>query len=144
MPRSVTYSVTVRKMSCDRIGHQFGNADSGSMAGVVTHIYQNRKRRLFLREHRKAKGVSATVMAGRLGIERESVLRLEREPQRVNSEKQADYATALDLQPEDLWRPPAEPEPPKQPSLDEIVKDAPDETRAMAFDIVRRLIGGGR
>lgn len=114
------------------------------MAAVVTRIYQSRKRRLFLREHRKAKGVSATVMAGRLGIERESVLRLEREPQRVNSEKQADYAAALDLQPEELWRPPAVPETPRAPSLDAMVKDMPEETRAMVADIVLRLVSGGR
>lgn len=131
-------------MACDRLGHQYEHTGGASMAAVVTRIYQSRKRRLFLREHRKAKGVSATMMGGRLGIERESVLRLEREPQRVNSEKQADYAAALDLQPEDLWRPPAVPEPPKAPSLDAMVKDVPEETRKMVADIVFRLVSGGR
>ena len=72
------------------------------VAGMVT-----RRRRLFLKEHRKAKGVSAAAMADRLGIERESIYRLEREAMtRLNGEKQAAYARALGIEPEDLWRPP--------------------------------------
>jgi transcriptional regulator with XRE-family HTH domain len=94
------------------------------------------KRRLFLKEHREAQGVSAQVMAEKLAIERESVYRLEREPWRVNSEKQAEFAHALGLEPEDLWRPPG------TPSLDAIVQSAPDDVRALAADIVRRLVEG--
>ena len=94
------------------------------------------KRRLFLKEHREAADVSASLMGERLGIERESVYRLEREPWRVNSEKQAEYAHALGLEPEDLWRAPG------TPSLDAMVSSASDDVKAMAADIVRRLIGG--
>jgi DNA-binding XRE family transcriptional regulator len=48
--------------------------------GVSPHIQQNAE----------AKGISAEQMAGRLGIERESVYRLEREAYtRLNPEKQA-------------------------------------------------------
>jgi len=101
---------------------------------MVTHIRKSARRRLFLKEHREAKGVSAEVMAGRLDIERESVYRLEREPWRVNSEKQAAYAAALDIEPEDLWRPPG------TPSLDALISSAPDDLKAMAADIVRRLV----
>lgn len=96
------------------------------------------RRRLFLREHREAKQVSATIMGGRLGIERESVLRLEREPWRVNSEKQAAYAAALELAPEDLWRPPG------RPSLDAMVETAPQDIQEMATDLVRRLVSRGK
>lgn len=92
------------------------------------------KRRLFLKEHREAQGISATLMGVKLGIERESVYRLEREPWRVNSRKQAEYAHALGIEPEDLWRAPG------TPSLDAMVSSAPDEIRAMAADIVRRLV----
>ena len=101
---------------------------------MVTRIHKQAPRRLYLREHRRAKGVSAEVMAKRLGIERESVLRLEREPQRVNSEKQAAYALALQIEPEDLWRPPG------AGSLDAMVHGATDELRATAADIVKRLV----
>jgi transcriptional regulator with XRE-family HTH domain len=74
---------------------------------MVTTIHKGAKRRLFLREHREAKGISAPVMAGRMGMERESLLRLEREWKRCNAEKQARFAAGLDIDPEDLWRLPA-------------------------------------
>lgn len=107
------------------------------VAAMVTKIYKSR-RRLFLKEHREAHGVSAEQMAGRIGIERESVYRLEREAlTRVNGEKQAAYAAALDIEPEDLWRPPG------IPSLDGIVAQASDDLKAMAVDIVRRLVAKG-
>jgi transcriptional regulator with XRE-family HTH domain len=63
-------------------------------------------RRLFLTEHREAKGISAEAMAGRLGIARESVYRIERDPWRLNGRKQLAYATALQIKPEDLWNSP--------------------------------------
>lgn len=101
------------------------------VAGMVTRIHKHAPKRLFLKEHREAKGVSAETMAGRLGIERESVYRLEREPRRVNAEKQAAYAAALDMEPEELWRPPG------TPSLDSLVKGIPEEVRAMIANMVR-------
>ena len=102
---------------------------------MVTRIHSHGPRRLFLKEHRKAKELSAEAMAGRLGIERESLYRLEREPRRVNSEKQAAYAAALQLEPEELWRPPG------AISLDAILRKEPENVREMAADIVRRLVG---
>lgn len=80
-------------------------------------------------------------MAGRLGIERESLHRLEREWWRLNGEKQLAYADALGIEPEELWRLP----PPKgQPSLDAMIKSAPQDVQEMATDIVRRLVSGGK
>lgn len=102
---------------------------------MVTRIHKMAPRRLFLREHRKAKGVSAETMAGRLDMERESVLRLEREPQRANPEKQAAYAAALELEPEELWRPPG------TPSVDAMIHNAPEDVQKMVVDVVRRMIG---
>lgn len=102
---------------------------------MVTRIYRHR-RRLFLKEHREARGISAEAMAGRLGIERESVYRLEREAMtRCTPEKQAAYAQALDVQPEELWHPP------DATRLDPLIDGATEETKQMAADIVRRLIG---
>ena len=57
-------------------------------------------------EHREAKGLSAVAMARKLGIERGSVYRHEREPERVNPKKQVQWAAALGIEPEALWRPP--------------------------------------
>lgn len=123
-------------MLCNRIGYQSTGSVSAIVAGMVTRPKQRVRRRLFLKEHRKAKEVSASEMGERLGIERESVYRLERNYSGVSSEKQADYAHALGLEPEDLWRPPGE------PSLDAIVSQAPDDMKVMAADIVRRLVSG--
>lgn len=73
-------------------------------------------------------------MGEKLGIERESVYRLEKKPWGVNSRKQAEYAHALGIEPEDLWRPPG------TLSIDSMLKSAPDNLKAMAADIVRRLV----
>lgn len=124
-------------MLCNQIGHQSTVPSPVIVTGMVTPP-KPAKRRLFLKENREALGVSATQMAEKLGIERESVYRLERELWRVNSDKQAEYAHALGLEPEDLWRLPG------TPSLDAMVKSAPDDVRAMAADIVRRLVEGGK
>src|SRR5437870_5021128 len=102
----VTYSVTGCQRSCvtGTVIHRRQQLEY--VAAMVTRIHKSARRRLFLKEHREAKGVSAEQMAGRLGIERESVYRLEREAfTRLNPEKQAAYAAALDLEPESLWRP---------------------------------------
>jgi transcriptional regulator with XRE-family HTH domain len=100
--------------------------------------YQNGRCRLFLKEHREALGVSAEAMAALLGIERESVYRLEREAlTRLSAGKQVAYADALGIKPEDLWRPPGGP-----PSLDAMIATAPDDIKSMATDIVRRLVAG--
>jgi transcriptional regulator with XRE-family HTH domain len=117
-----------------------GTANSAAMryvAGMVTRIHRRVLPRLYLREHREAQGLSAERMAERLGIGRESLYRLEREPRRLNPEKQAQYADALGIEPAALWRPPG------TPSLDSLVAGQPDEVQAMAADIVRRLVNRG-
>lgn len=105
---------------------------------MVTRIHKGHRGRLFLKEHRKARGMSAEAMAGRLGMERESVHRLERHPERITFEKQCAYAAALNIEPEELRKPPG------TPSLDAMVSQAPEELQIMAADIVRRLILGGK
>lgn len=109
---------------------------------MVTRIHKGATRRLFLKQHREAKGVSAEMMAGRLGIERESVYRMEREPHRVNSVKQAAWAAALDIEPEELWRQPG------VRSVDAMIRAAPPDVQDMAIemaaDIVRRLASGSK
>ena len=105
---------------------------------MVTRIHKTAHRRLYLREHRKAKDLSAEYMAGRMGMERESLLRLEREAlTRCTPEKQVQYAEALRIEPEALWRPPG------ATSLDAIVAGSPDDIRDMAADIVTRLVKTG-
>lgn len=111
---------------------------SGYVASMVTRIHKAARGRLYLREHRKAKGLSAEYMAGRMGMERESLLRLEREAQtRCTAEKQAQYADALGIAPAALWGPPG------RVSVDAILSEATDDVQAMAADIVARLVKTG-
>lgn len=111
----------------------------GYVTVMVTRIHKSVRGRLYLREHRKAKGLSAEYMASRMGMERESLLRLEREAQtRCTPQKQAQYADALGTAPTALWQPPG------APSLDSLVEGQPAEVRAMAADIVGRLVAGRR
>jgi transcriptional regulator with XRE-family HTH domain len=97
---------------------------------MVTRIHRHaRPRKLFLKEHREAKGVSAEAMAGRLDIERESVYRLEREAhRRMNIDKLHAYADALNIEPAALWQPPG------TISLDDLASSVPTDLRAMATD----------
>jgi transcriptional regulator with XRE-family HTH domain len=90
--------------------------------------------RIYLKEHREAHGVSAQDMADRLGIERESVYRLEKRHWGVSSEKQAAYAAALKIQPEDLWRRPDD------PSLDQIISRAPRDVQESFQTLLKRLL----
>src|SRR5262245_1209073 len=103
-----------------------GEPQNRVLSAMVTRIHKHARRRLYLKEHREAKGLSAEMMSGRLGITRESLYRQEREPWRVNSEKQAQWADALQIEPEALWRPPG------AISLDELVRNQPAEVRDMA------------
>jgi len=105
-----------------------------TITGMVTRIHGRVRGRLFLKEHREAKGLDAEQMAGRVGIERESYYRWERQPHRLNADKMALVAHALGIEPGDLWKPPG------RPSLDALVGDADQATRETVFDIVRRLI----
>lgn len=119
--------VTTRKPFWNRPGHHSTSDCWPIVIGVVT-------KRLYLKEHRVAKGIPATEMARRLGIERESVYRLEREPRRANPDKQLQWARALHIELEDLWSPPG------RPSLDAMISKQPKEIQDLAVDIVRRLI----
>lgn len=108
----------------------------GYVAGMVTHIHKHARRRLFLKEHREAHHVSAAAMAGRLGIARESVYRLEREFWRADYTTQLGYAEALGIEPRRLWSAP------ERPSVDDLLAGTTDEIATMAADIVRRLVAG--
>lgn len=108
---------------------------TGYATGMVTRIRKGTPRRVFLREWRKHKGLDAVALAGRLGIERESYYRLEREPHRLNLGELAELAEALGIEPESLWRLPT------NPSLDAEVAGASQEDRERAIGMIRLLMG---
>jgi predicted transcriptional regulator len=120
-------------MICNQVGHQSTVPSPAIVTVMVTHI-KRVKKRLYLKEHREAQGISASLMGEKLGIERESVYRLEREQWRVNTDKQIEIAYILDIEPQELWSPPG------TLSLDAIVQSKPDDFKTMAADILRRMV----
>lgn len=102
---------------------------------MVTRIGQRRRVHLYVKEWMDARGLSDEKLGNRLGVARETVWRWRTEQHRLNPEKLAQLASALDIEPQDFYRPPT------RPSLDAIVEDAPDDLRNTAVDIVRRLVG---
>lgn len=133
----VTDTVTARNRSCDPFGHQ---CTGQTCVNVTLMVTDQHKKQLRLREHRKAKKLSATAMAELLGIERESVLRQEREPKRVNPDKQKQWAKALGIELVDLWYPPHIKPAPRRPDLNDLFKDvATDKVIAIA-DMLPRLL----
>jgi transcriptional regulator with XRE-family HTH domain len=102
---------------------------------MVTRIGQRRRHHLYIKEHMDALGISDERAANRIGVARETVYRWRTEPTRLNPDKLAQLAEALDIEPQDFYRIPG------KPSLDAIVRDAPEEVRETAVDIVRRLVG---
>lgn len=103
---------------------------------MVTRIGPKRlRRRLYIDEWMAERNLSDEKLGQRLGVARQTVFRWRREQWRLDTEKQILLAEALGIEPEELWRPPS------RPSLDAIVKNAPEELQATAADIVRRLVG---
>ena len=103
---------------------------------MVTRIRKGTKGHLYLREWREFKSLSAEAMAGRLGIQQESVYRIENNQSRARKNQDA-WADALDIHPKQLFELPEQ----QKQSLDALVEDAPDNIREMALDIVKRLVG---
>jgi transcriptional regulator with XRE-family HTH domain len=100
---------------------------------MVTEIRHGARPHLYIDEWMTERGVSLDKMAGRIGVARNTIWRWKTEQHRLNPEKIAALATALDLQPEDLWRPPG------RQSIDAVLAESPDDLYATAFDIVTRL-----
>jgi len=80
-------------------------------------------------------------MAERLGIERESYYRLERQPHTLSVAELLELADALGIDHQRLWSPPPEPGLVPRPSLDEIVSDSTDAQVAGLADMLRRAVG---
>ncbi len=105
------------------------------IAVMVTRIRKGaRPGRLFIKEWMDYRGLSDTTVANRLEVARETVYRWRTQQHRLNPTKLAQLASALDCDPRDFWQPPS------SPSLDAIMKRAPDDLKATAADILRSLI----
>jgi transcriptional regulator with XRE-family HTH domain len=105
----------------------------GYVTAMVTQIRKSTKPRAFLKEHRKAAELSALKMAGRLGVERESVYRMERDPTRLSLGRLQQWAEACGLQSYlDLFTLP------KRPKISTIL-DLPAEAQDAVMDMAARL-----
>lgn len=100
---------------------------------MVTRIRKPTRAHLYITEWRESRGLSVEQLAGRLDVARETVWRWEIEQHRLNPEKIAGIADALNMEPAELYRPPG------RPSLDAMLKGVPDDLYNTAADIVRRL-----
>lgn len=104
---------------------------------MATRIHKRARHHLYITEWFEACGLNDEQVANRLDppVDRATVFRWRKEQHRLNPEKIANLANALDLDPTDFYRPPG------RESLDAILRDAPDEVQSMAADIVRRMVG---
>lgn len=102
---------------------------------MATKIGQRRKAHLYIKEWMDARGLSDEKVANRVGVARETIYRWHNEQHRLNPEKIAQLADALDMEPAEFYRPPG------RQSLDAMVQNVPDDVQAMAVDIVARLVG---
>jgi transcriptional regulator with XRE-family HTH domain len=108
---------------------------------MIDRIRKGAKPHVYLREWRKYKNLRAPDMAGRLGIERESYYRLERQPYTLSVAELLELADALGIDHKSLWGPPPEPGLRPRPSLDDIVAETSDTQVEGLADMLRRAVG---
>ena len=103
----------------------------------VQTIRKSARRHLYIEEWMADRGLSDEKLANRLEVARETVTRWRGQQHRLNPDKIAAIAKALDCEPEDLWRPPS------RPSLDAIVKGAEPDFHEYIVDMVKKAVSRG-
>lgn len=99
-----------------------------------------RKAKLYIDEWFEHRGVNDTHVASLIGVDRTTVWKWRKKPSRLDPDKMDLLAGALQIETNQLYGPPGAPPPPPPPeSLDEIVKDYPDDLKKKAVEIVRLL-----
>lgn len=99
-----------------------------------------RKAKLYIDEWFEHRGVNDTYVASVIGRDRTTVWKWRNKPSRLDPGKMELLAGALGIEPNQLYGPPsAPPPPPPAESLDEIVKDYPDDLKKKAAAMVRLL-----
>lgn len=104
------------------------------ITGMVTRVGQRRRAHLYIKEWMEHRGLSDERAAGRLGVARETVWKWRTQPHRLTTEKMASLAAILDIEPQELYRPPA------RPSLDAMIQNESDDLQAKAAEIIRTLV----
>jgi transcriptional regulator with XRE-family HTH domain len=106
-----------------------------SSMATLPGIRRGARGHLYIEEWFETRGLNDEKVGNRIGVDRATVFRWRKEQHRLNPQKIAALAEALDIEPEELWRPPS------RRSLDALIKDAPDEVVDMAFDVLKRMAG---
>lgn len=83
------------------------------------------------------RGLSDEKLAKKLGVARETVTRWRNQQHRLNPDKIAAIAGALDLEPSQLFSPPA---PSNRPSIDALLRDASDDLVQRAAEVAAILL----
>lgn len=101
---------------------------------------KRRKAQLYIDEWFEHRGVNDTQVASLIGVDRTTVWKWRNKHSRLDPGKMELLAGVLQIEPNQLYGPPGAPPPaPPAESLDEIVKDYPDDLKRKAADIVRLL-----
>lgn len=114
---------------------------------MIDRIRKGAKPHVYLREWREyiQKAVNPTLkaaaMADRLGIERESYYRLERNSHTLSVAELIEIAEAFGIDHWRLWEPPPQVGSKPRPSLDAIVAGQPDAQVEGLADMLRRAVG---
>jgi transcriptional regulator with XRE-family HTH domain len=103
------------------------------VSDMVTRIGGRRRAHLYIKEWMDHRGLSDETLGNRLGVARQTVYRRRIEQHRLTPDKIAEFASALDCEPEDLWRPPS------RPSIDAVTSDLPDEIHGDVLEFAERL-----
>jgi transcriptional regulator with XRE-family HTH domain len=99
-------------------------------------IGPQRPRRVYLAEHRQARGLTQRQLAERLGVTDITVSRWELGRALLNTDVMAAIAEAFgDMEPQDLYRHP------DTPSADALLRDQPAEVQDQAIRVIKAIIG---
>lgn len=94
---------------------------------------KRRPQHLYIREWMEVRGLSDESLGNLMGVARQTVYRWRHEQWRLDPEKIASIAAALDTDPRSLWGPPT------RPSIDAITKGLPDDIHGDVVEFARRL-----
>ena len=108
--------------------------ESHTIRRMIERIGPRQPFRHFLREWRKHRGLTQQQVADRLETNKGNVANWENGKRGIGADVQAALAEALSIDPQDLFRDPA------QPSADALLRNATPEVRAQAFAIIEALM----
>jgi transcriptional regulator with XRE-family HTH domain len=107
---------------------------------MVTHIGRRRPGHLYLDEWFSDRGLNDEKVAARIGVDRTTVWKWRKNQSRLDPDRIAALAEALNCKPKQLWGLPPDP---GRPSIDALLEDAPDDVVRKAFEMISILHRAG-